>query len=77
MVHYNYMFTPAQLAFLVRFLVASCLEKLPAKMAPGGILHIDDCAPAAIFDGALQAYSEFVAKHAVRTAIVCGKLGII
>ncbi len=57
--------------------VASCLEKLPVKMARGGILVIDDCGPDAIFDGALQAYSEFIAKHECRTEIVCGKLGVI
>jgi hypothetical protein len=57
--------------------IASCLEKLPAKMAPGGILVIDDCWPSPVFDGALQAYSEFIATHACRTEIVCGRLGVI
>ena len=57
--------------------IASCLEKLPAKMAPGGIMVIDDCWTSPVFDGALQAYSEFIAKHECRTEIVCGRLGVI
>jgi O-methyltransferase len=57
--------------------VRSCLEKLPAKMAPGGLLVVDDCAPDNTFDGALQAYEEFLAKTKFRSEIVCGKLGVI
>jgi len=57
--------------------VKSCLEKLPAKMARGGILVIDDCAPDRVFDGAFQAYQEFMEKHPARSEIICGKLAAL
>jgi hypothetical protein len=38
---------------------------------------VDDCAPDNTFDGALQAYEEFLAKTKFRSEIVCGKLGVI
>jgi O-methyltransferase len=57
--------------------VKSSLGKLAAKMARGGILVIDDCAPDSVFDGALQAYQEFIAENSVRSEIVCGKLAVL
>lgn len=55
----------------------ACLEKLPPKMAKGGIMVIDDCAPGTVFDGAHQAYQEFVRNQTLPNRTVCGKLGVL
>lgn len=57
--------------------VKCCLEKLPTKMAKGGILIVDDCMPNVIFDGACQAFHEFVRAHHLRHEILFNKLGVL
>jgi SAM-dependent methyltransferase len=53
------------------------LEHLWSRMSPGGMMVIDDCAPDNIFDGARQAYQEFVQGRDLPDEIVYGKLGVI
>jgi O-methyltransferase len=53
------------------------LEKLVPLMAPGAILVVDDVAPNNTFDGAYQAYTEFVRETGRSPEIVHGKLGVI
>lgn len=57
--------------------VRSALEGLWDRMAPGGIVVVDDCAPDNLYDGALQAYREFVAARGLQERIVHEKLGVI
>lgn len=46
-------------------------------MSSGGIIVVDDCKPAELWDGALQAYEEFVEQKGLSNEIAAGKLGII
>jgi predicted O-methyltransferase YrrM len=57
--------------------VRRTLEAIWEHMADGGIIVVDDCAPANIYDGALQAYREFIAERSLPERIVHGKLGVI
>jgi SAM-dependent methyltransferase len=57
--------------------IRDVLPKIFAALSPGGILVIDDCQPDAPWDGALQAYEEFVRANGLRHEIVAVKLGVI
>lgn len=57
--------------------VKAALEKVYGRMAAGGVLVVDDCAPDSPFDGALQAYREFVEAHRLPEKIILEKLGVI
>lgn len=57
--------------------VKSALAKVLPLMSPGGIIVIDDCKPNNQFDGALQAYEEFVREKGLPTVLTHGKLGVI
>jgi O-methyltransferase len=54
-----------------------CLPNIYRNMSPGGIIVVDDCQPENIYDGALQAYQEFIKSLGVPQRIECGKLGVI
>lgn len=57
--------------------VKHVLERLYPRMARGGIIVVDDCAEHSLWDGALHAYNEFMAAHAMLSNITLGKLGVI
>jgi O-methyltransferase len=57
--------------------IKEVLPKLYAAMSPGGIIVIDDCQADAPWDGALQAYDEFVTERQMSREIVAVKLGIL
>ncbi len=57
--------------------IRDALPKIHAAMSPGGIIVIDDCKPDNIWDGALQAYEEYVRDKQLLREIKCEKLGII
>jgi O-methyltransferase len=54
-----------------------CLPRIYDNMSPGGIIVVDDCESEKIYDGAMQAYEEFVVDIGVPKKIECGKLGVI
>jgi hypothetical protein len=53
------------------------LPKIYAAMSPGGIIVVDDCKPKGFYDGAAEAYEEFVKERGLPSEIVETKLGII
>ena len=53
------------------------LPKIYDVMSPGGVLIVDDCWKIDEWDGALQAYEEFIGSRCISREIVCGKLGVI
>ena len=57
--------------------IKDVLPKIYAAMSPGGIIVVDDCKPADLWDGALRAYGEFLQEKALPSEIVADKLGII
>lgn len=57
--------------------IAAILPKLYAHLSPGGMIVVDDCAPHAHWDGALQAYDEFVSHNGIERRILHDKLGVI
>ena len=58
--------------------VKHALQEIWPRMAPGGIVVVDDCTKEQVdFDGALQAYEEFVRERGMPSRIVHGKLGVI
>ena len=57
--------------------IKKCLPRIYDNMSPGGIIVVDDCEPEKLYDGALQAYEEFVVNIRVPKKIECGKLGVI
>jgi hypothetical protein len=46
-------------------------------MSPGGIIVVDDCTPGELWDGALQAYEEFVREENLSNEIAADKLDIV
>ena len=46
-------------------------------LSPGGVLVVDDCQPGMFYDGAGQAFGEFVAARGLQSIIVADKLGIL
>jgi O-methyltransferase len=53
------------------------LPKIYRAMSPGGIIVVDDCKAAELWDGALQAYEDFVRQKGLSNEITAEKLGII
>jgi O-methyltransferase len=53
------------------------LEKIWPYVVPGGVIVIDDCAPNQVFDGARQAWEEFIQEHALTRELRHEKLAII
>ena len=63
------------------------LEKIYPRLSPGGIIVVDDCwsksrhlfveGVAEAYDGALQAYREFIAREGLPEELVEAKLGVI
>jgi len=43
--------------------VKLALEKIVPLMAPGGIVAVHDCAPGNVYDGALEAYDQFITQR--------------
>lgn len=57
--------------------VSQALDRIYPLMQKGGIIVVDDCASNQFYDGALQAYDEFVLRHGLERRIEHGKLGVI
>jgi len=57
--------------------VKKAVEEVFPRMAPGGIIVVDDCVPDGKYDGALQGYTEFVKSIGFPVDIREGKLGFI
>jgi hypothetical protein len=58
--------------------IKQVLPRIHTALSTGGILVVDDCSPLdARWDGALQAFEEFVAEEQLERLIVDGKLGVI
>ena len=53
------------------------LEAIYPLLVPGGVILVDDCQPDQVFDGALQAYSEFTEARNLPFEVVGGKAGLI
>jgi hypothetical protein len=53
------------------------LPKIFEILSPGAMIVVDDCIPDDRWDGALQAYTEFVKSRGLPVNIVGKKLGII
>lgn len=61
---------------LMRPVIRSLEEVLP-RMAPGGLIAVDDCAPSNRWDGALAGYTEFVEQQGLEPDIRNNMLGMI
>ena len=57
--------------------VERSLQEVFARMAPGGIILVDDCRPNLKYDGALAAYLEFAEEHDLPIDIREEKVGVI
>lgn len=57
--------------------MAAALPSIYDACSPGATIVCDDCEPNSLYDGALQAYEEFVKSRHLQKSIVLGKLGII
>lgn len=57
--------------------IKKILPELFENLSPGGVIVVDDCMPHELWDGALAAYSEFVAERRLEHDIRVEKLGII
>lgn len=57
--------------------VKSALEKVYPLMTKGGIIVVDDCKEHIYFDGALEAYEEFITEKGIQKNIIFEKLGVI
>ena len=57
--------------------VKSAIDKVLPQMSPGGIIVVDDCREHRLWDGALQAYEEFVEHSGLHSNIVEGQFGVI
>jgi len=57
--------------------VLASLEAIHPKLTRGAIVVVDDCQPHPMWDGALQAYTEYVGKNGLPLEIDCEKFGII
>jgi len=57
--------------------VKASLEKIEPLMTTGGVIVVDDCVSGGMYDGALQAYQEFVDQRGRPRKIVHGKLGVV
>ena len=57
--------------------IRDALPKIHDRLASGGMIVIDDCAPGGDWDGALQAYQEYCAARGIAPEIHCDKLGVL
>lgn len=57
--------------------IKQCLPNIYRNMSRGGIIVVDDCQSDNIYDGAMQAYHEFMTSIGAQQRIECGKLGVI
>jgi O-methyltransferase len=57
--------------------VAKALREVFPRMAPGGIIVVDDCAPNRKYEGAYQAYLEFTSEKGLPNDVRYGQLGMI
>jgi O-methyltransferase len=57
--------------------MAAILPKVYENLSPGGMILVDDCMPHAQWDGALQAYEDFVSKSGIAHQIMLDKIGVI
>lgn len=57
--------------------VKTSLNGVNIQMKKGGIIVIDDCRGNNVFDGALQAYREFISGYNVEENIILDKIGVI
>jgi O-methyltransferase len=57
--------------------IKDVLPKIYGAMSPGGIIIVDDCKAAELWDGALQAYEEFIQQRGLPREIAAEKLGTI
>ncbi len=57
--------------------IIEALPKIYDQVVPGGVIVVDDCAPDQAWDGALQAYGEFVQARGLPHDVRCKKLGLI
>jgi SAM-dependent methyltransferase len=57
--------------------VRRALDEVIPRMAPGGIIVVDDCTPNQEYDGALVAYLEASERHGFAPDIKFDKLGVI
>lgn len=55
----------------------AALPQIYEQLRPGGLIIVDDCAPAQVYDGAHQAYHEFVQKLGMEPEVHHRKFGII
>jgi O-methyltransferase len=53
------------------------LPKIYDALAPGGILVIDDCEANVLYDGAQQAFEEFIAERGLQRNVVAEKIGLL
>jgi hypothetical protein len=56
--------------------IRDSLPKIYAAMSPGGVLIVDDCQPNELWDGAIQAYEEFIKEKGIPQEIAFDKLGM-
>jgi SAM-dependent methyltransferase len=57
--------------------IRDVLPKIYDALSPGGIIIVDDCTPDKLWDGAFQAYREFVTARRLSECVVLDKLGVI
>ncbi|WP_170207645.1 TylF/MycF/NovP-related O-methyltransferase [Luteibacter pinisoli] len=58
--------------------IKKALPELYAALSPGGVIVVDDCNPMNFYwDGAYQAYREFMQSQGMTPKVVHGKLGLI
>jgi O-methyltransferase len=57
--------------------VRTALEAVYPRMAPGGVILVDDCVASGKYDGAFEAYTEFVQGAGLPVDIREGKVGVI
>jgi len=55
----------------------AALEKVFSVLSPGGILVADDCQADINYDGALEAFTEFVSSHHLPLRIDFDRLGVV
>lgn len=53
------------------------LEAVFPRLAPGGVILVDDCIENSIFDGSLQALHSFCGNHGLSYRIEAGKIGVL
>lgn len=57
--------------------VKIAVKKAYPILSPKGIIVVDDCKPNNIWDGAYDAYTEFISKNQLPQKILLDKLGVI